>query len=419
MSTKLRELREKRDALVEKQVKEYKALSEMDHGNDAHTAARDSVRKITAEVNDLSQTIDVMAGAEEAARKQTVADAKREEVATRSGKSDPWLSSMVDPNTNEVPDFPTLARKMLAASKGQTTMHVGGDMRAVTRKAVHTTTAADNAGQVPEYTVQPGYYPIAQEDPEVIDVIPQGVTEQSTVAYTEETEYDNNAQERNENAAYPESNYKREKKTSPVRLIGHRVTVTDEELEDVPVFESYLRGNLTDGIRRRLNTQIIKGNGTAPNLAGIVGHTYTPAILTIAQPAANSSTALAIHSAMAKVRAEGFRRPTHVFIHPTDWDRVRTSEYSGIFPFGPPTAAGIERLWGMTVVQTTDLTVKTALVGVMAEDSIALYVRRGIEVQTGYNEDDLEMGRITIRAGARYALVIRRPRSFSTVTALK
>ena len=122
---------------------------------------------------------------------------------------------------------------------------------------------------------------------------------------------------------------------------------------------------------------------------------------------------------LAKIRAEGFRRPTHVFIHPTDWDRVRTQDYSGIFPFGPPTAAGVERLWGLRVVQTTDLTVKTALVGTMNLDSIGLFVRRGIQIVAGYNADDLAMGRITIRAGGRYALPLIRPKSFCTVTALK
>ena len=254
MSTKLRELREKRDALVEKQAKEYDELSKLDHGADGHTQRRDSVKALTAEIGDLSDTIDVMAKMEELRKADSVKDAKREE-AERAGRStDPW-GDVSDPTANALPNFAKIARGMLAkaiggdpsASTGMMVKNLPGDGRAF--KATHTTTAANAAGQVPDVALTiPGFFEFAREEPEVIDVVPTAETSQSAVAYIEETDYDNNAEERNENAEYVESNYKRARKSSPVRVIGHRVEVTDELLEDIPAFETYV--NSAAGSRR-------------------------------------------------------------------------------------------------------------------------------------------------------------------------
>jgi hypothetical protein len=47
-----------------------------------------------------------------------------------------------------------------------------------------------------------------------------------------------------------------------------------------------------------------------------------------------------------------------------------------------------------------------------------LYIRRGLEVQVGYVNDDFTKGKQTVRAGIRCALVIYRGAAYSTVTGI-
>jgi len=57
-------------------------------------------------------------------------------------------------------------------------------------------------------------------------------------------------------------------------------------------------------------------------------------------------------------------------------------------------------------------------VGDFSPAMLALYIRRGLEVQVGYVNTDLTDGKQTVRAGIRAALVVYRGAAFSTVTGI-
>jgi len=248
---------------------------------------------------------------------------------------------------------------------------------------------------------------------QVIDVVPSGQTGQAAVLYMEETTRTHNAAEVAEGGAYAESEFVLEEKNEPVRKIGDSVPVSDEQLDDVAMAQSYLDQRLRFGVRQRLDGQILNGDGTAPNLEGVLNRTGLQTQAKGTDPIPD-----AVHKAMTKVRVTGRAQPGAVMFHSNDWQKVRLLRTSdGIYIWGSPSEAGPARIWGLPVVQTEALTEGTALTGDFANFS-QLFERRGLEVSMGFVGSQFTQGMQTMRADMRVALAVYRPAAFCEVTGL-
>ncbi|MDX3101744.1 phage major capsid protein [Nonomuraea angiospora] len=250
--------------------------------------------------------------------------------------------------------------------------------------------------------------------PHIADLIPQTTTGQAAVVYMEETVYQNSAAEVNEGDQFPEAALKLEEKSSPVRKIAVYLPVTDELFEDEPRAESYVQNRLPFMIRQRLDLQILRGNGTAPNL---VGTQNVAGILS--QPLGGDPVPDALYKAMRRIRDTGFAEPSVVFITPAKWEPVRLLRTSdGVYIWGHPSAVGPMTIWGVPVVETVAAPPTSALLGDYANFA-ELSVRRGIDVQVSNSHDDFFIrGKLAIRADIRCALIHYRPSAFAEVTGL-
>jgi len=249
---------------------------------------------------------------------------------------------------------------------------------------------------------------------QVTDIIPPNTTNQQAVVYMEETTYNNTAAETAEGGTFPEAQLALTEQTSPVRKIAVWIPVTDEQLEDVNQVRGYLGNRLPFMLRQRLDSQILNGNGTAPNLRGFLN---VVGIQTQAKGADPSPDA--IYKAMVKVRVTGRAVPSATIIHPTDWQNIRLLRTAdGIYIWGSPSEAGPERIWGLPIVQADALPVGTALVGDYSNYT-ELTMRRGIDVQVSNSHDVFFIsGKQAVRADMRVALVVYRPTALCSVTGL-
>lgn len=270
------------------------------------------------------------------------------------------------------------------------------------------------AGWAPESTRTGRVVPYAVAPLEVIDIIPTTGTGQAAVIYMEETTYTQAAAETAEGGAYGESEFALTERTSPVRKIAHFIPVTDEQLEDEPQVSGYLDNRMRFGIRQRTNTQILVGDGTAPNLEGILNRTGIQTQAKGTDPVPD-----AIYKAMTKIRVTGQAIPSHTIMHPNDWQDVRLLRTTdGIYIWGSPSEAGPERIWGLPVVQEQALTENTGLVGDFPNFA-ELAIRRGIEVKVSDSHSDYFVkGKQAIRADYRAALQVYRAAAFCTVTGI-
>lgn len=281
----------------------------------------------------------------------------------------------------------------------------------VSLKSLFSTTAGwapetTRTGRIEEYPTRPA--------PHVADLIPQTTTGQAAVVYMEETVFDNTAAETGEGDQFPEASLKLEEKTSPVRKIPVFLAVTDELFEDEPRAEGYVQNRLPFMIRQRLDLQILRGNGTAPNLVGtenVVG--------ILSQALAGDPVTDALYKAMRRIRDTGFAEPSAVFITPAKWEPVRLLRTAdGIYIWGHPSMPGPMTIWGVPVTETTAAPATKALLGDYANFS-ELAVRRGIDVQVSNSHGDLFIrGQLAIRADLRVAMVHYRPSAFAEVTGL-
>jgi len=273
-----------------------------------------------------------------------------------------------------------------------------------------------SAGFDPEETRTGKIVDNAQRPVQVMtaDLIPQTTTGQSAVTYMEETTFTNNAAEAAEGGTYGEAALALTEQSSVVRKVAVFLPVTDEQLEDEPQARGYIDNRLPFMIRQRLDSQLLVGNGTAPNLRGILN---VVGIQTQAKGA--DPTPDAVYKAMTKVRVTGQALPDAVVFHPNDWQDVRLLRTAdGLYIWGNPSDAGVERIWGLRVVQAQAQTENTALVGDFANFS-ELAVRRGIDVQVSNSHSTYFIeGKQALRADIRVALVVYRPAAFATVTGI-
>lgn len=258
---------------------------------------------------------------------------------------------------------------------------------------------------------QVGIRPSAQEERAVADLMLSGTTTAQKVTYFEETTFTNAAAETDEAAAKPESALDFTLREDMVRKIATWVPVTDEMMEDVPTFESYLRARLAFMVRQREELQLLRGDGAGQNILGVYNRTGVQTVTGVGM-----STIDSILRAIVEIQKDAFVEPTAMAIHPLDWWDVRTSKDSnGQYLLGPATQdPDTARPWGLQVRVTTNALENTALVG--AFNQAQVFRRTGIAIAISTeNEDYFIKNKLAVRAEERLALAVYRPAAFCKV----
>jgi HK97 family phage major capsid protein len=252
----------------------------------------------------------------------------------------------------------------------------------------------------------------------VLDLYPQYPTGSDTIKYMKETTFTNNAAEAAEEGTYGEGALALTQTSDEVEKVAVWLPVTDEQLEDVAGIGQYVNDRLTYMLRARIDSQLLVGDGTSPNIWGA-------SVLSGVQTQAKGTdpTPDAVFKAMTKVRGTtagtGFAEPSAITMHPNDWQAIRLLRTAdGIYIFGSPTETGPDMLWGVPVVVTSAMTEGTGLVGDWAGYS-AVFMKRGITFKVTDSHASLFITGIqAIRADVRLASVYFRDSAFCTVTGI-
>jgi HK97 family phage major capsid protein len=248
--------------------------------------------------------------------------------------------------------------------------------------------------------------------PMVQQLIPSSTTNAPAVPYLEETTATNAAAAVAEGAAKPEATLLFTDRTAPVRKIAVALPVTDEALDDAPGLQGYIDNRLSQFLRLEWERQLLAGNGTPPNLTGILA---TGGIQTQAKGA--DPTPDAVYKAMQKIRTVAYLEPSAVVMHPDDWTDIRLLRSTdGHYLFGDPGLAGEERLFSLPVRQTTAMTANTALVGAFDQAS-QQFIRQGVSfsMSTEHSTFFIE-NKVMLLVEMRLAHPVFRPAGYCTVT---
>lgn len=268
----------------------------------------------------------------------------------------------------------------------------------------------------------PGMMPVLREAPtRVSDLVTVVGTNANTVEWVRMTGFTNNAAEVAEATATagssgtkPESAMALTVENTTLQNIAHWIPATRQSLQDMPQLQGMVDELLPDGVRRRVNSQVINGDAVAPNLRGILNTAG------IGTQALGADTRLdAIFKAITTIRL-AFGEPNAILMHPSDWqDIALLKDSQGYYMAGSPWSGDLAqgRIFGLRVIVDTNIAAGTALVGDYA--SVVLYVNGGIAVYTTDSHSDFFIRNIIVfLAEGRFGVAVPRPSWFVQVTGI-
>jgi len=293
-------------------------------------------------------------------------------------------------------------------------------------------TTLNTTGYPPESLRAPGILETALRDPNaVIGLFDQIQTDQNAFVYLEETTFTNNAGEIAESGDISSANESAlafTERTESIRKIATFLPVTDELLADVSGIQGYVNSRLTTMMRLRMDNQLLNGNGSAPNLTGVLNKSgintfaygsYSGELRKIGQ----------IYQAITEIRKDAFVEPDSIVMHPSDWYDIVTStnavETSGarnplFVVAGGFGADAAPTIWGLKVVPSTAIAEGTMLVGKFGGgDAAQIITRQGVDLAVSDSHSDFfAKNQLAIRLTMRMGFVVYKPTAFCSITAM-
>jgi len=296
-------------------------------------------------------------------------------------------------------------------------------------------TTLNTTGYPPESLRAPGILETALRDPNaVIGLFDQITTDQNAYVYLEETTFTNNAGEIAESGDISSANEGAlafTERTESIRKIATFLPVTDELLADVSGIQGYVNSRLTTMMRLRMDNQLLNGDGSAPNLTGVLNKSgintfdyssYSGELNRLGQ----------VYQAITEIRKDSFVEPDSVIMHPSDWYQIVTAvtDQAGTTSAGLASknplivAAGgfggdvAAKLWGLNVVPSTAIAEGTALVGKFGGgDAAQIVMRQGVDLAVSDSHSDFfAKNQLAIRLTMRMGFVVYKPTAFCSIT---
>lgn len=254
----------------------------------------------------------------------------------------------------------------------------------------------------------------------LLDVITIGSTDTDTIEWAIEQTPTDAAAETPYGTAVPEASYAWDKTSTTVRRLGHFVPATKGALADGAQLRTLLENRLVRGVRARVESQVLSGDGTGENLKGITNTSGIGALdaATSNAGAAEVSRFDALHKAITKIRiaTEG-DEPSVVAMSPGDFETILLEkDANGNFRHGRPISEGpLQTIWGLVPVVSTLIPDGTPLVGDFSQAT--LFVREGVSVAASDSHSDFFLkGLVAILAEMRAAFAVLQPKAFCQVS---
>lgn len=232
-------------------------------------------------------------------------------------------------------------------------------------------------------------------------VIPTIRVTSNAVNHLRENAWTNNAREVTQAQAKPESSLTFTTKNFVIETVAHWLKITEQLAADAPAVVDYVNRRLRHGLAAKIEAQIVAGDGTSPNLAGLTDSgNYTAYSLA----ASGDNLHDAANKAKYAMWAATGEAPDTVVVNPADWgaeERAREGS-SGMYLFGGLTMAG------MQVVMSTSVSSGNILV-MNVNQGVVIFERQGATVEIGRTGSDFTSNLLTIRAEERLALAVLRP----------
>jgi hypothetical protein len=232
-------------------------------------------------------------------------------------------------------------------------------------------------------------------------------TTAGAVQVVRKTSYTSSAAAVAEGALKPEASAAVDVTPRPVEKIAVWIKTSKETYDDLPALIGEIESELMGDVNLEEERQLLKGNGTSPNLTGI----YPAAPAMTALPGGTSYIDQ-IGAGLGRLISLGYA-PNGIVVNGEDWHAAKMSKMStGEYLFGNPSQAVGDRLWGLRVVTSSHLATTEWIAGDFQRGA-ELHERESVGVSVAMmDQDDFIRNLVTLLAELREVLVIKQAAAF-------
>lgn len=258
---------------------------------------------------------------------------------------------------------------------------------------------------------KPGVVAGAAQPLTLEDFLPSLPTLSNAIEFTRELAFTNNAAEVAEAGAKAESAITFELVSMPISTVAHWVRISKQLAADAPALAAYINSRMAYGVDRRVETQLGSGNGTAPNISGLLdAGNYTAHGYAAADLGATLPKLVLIRKLIADCWANGYPADA-ILLNPADWATIEIELLTTAATQARVNtdAMGNTRLFGVPVIQSLGITADNILVGSFGQ-AATVHNRQGVTVELSESDaSNFTTNLVTVRAERRLALTVDRP----------
>ena len=241
--------------------------------------------------------------------------------------------------------------------------------------------------------------------------LPSVNTVSNAIEFTKENAFTNNAAEAAEGASKAESALTWTLVNMPVSTVAHWIKISRQLASDNVALAAYVNTRMRYGVDRKVETQLVAGDGIAPNISGILDSgNFTAHGFADGDLGSTLKKLVLIRKIIAASAAAGFPADG-ILLNPADWaaieiDLLTTAAGQTLYSV---TDGGQPRLFGVPVIQSVGMTADQVAVGAFGQ-AYMIHNREGVTVEMSDSDsDNFTKNLITIRAERRLALATERP----------
>ena len=353
-----------------------------------------------------------------------------------NGKAEESLKSEISNLTNKfnerLDQMEVANKKNLEAKSNENLTFKGGLLKSINDGAIENivkgnsrsasftvkadmTTGADFTGEVIPADRVAGYKFDPTRPVHIRQLIPQGSTSSDVIRFVKESGYSNGSATAAEGATLAQSDFDFTASDSNVRKIGTYFRISEEMLADTPQLTSYISARAPEKLLNVEDNQVLSGNGTAPNLSGIItdaadfdvssGGAFYQSV-----EAANEFDVLV--ASLNQLALSNYQA-SYILLHPTDFHKIlllkdsqnnylKDQVYSGLQP----------NFMGVPVIINNAISAGSFLCGNFNVGT-QLWIRDNVNVEF-FREDGTNVrdGFVTVRVSERIALTNYLPNAF-------
>lgn len=353
-----------------------------------------------------------------------------------NGKAEESLKSEISNLTNKfnerLDQMEVANKKNLEAKSNENLTFKGGLLKSINDGAIENivkgnsrsasftvkadmTTGADFTGEVIPADRVAGYKFDPTRPVHIRQLIPQGSTSSDVIRFVKESGYSNGSATAAEGATLAQSDFDMTASDSNVRKIGTYFRISEEMLADTPQLTSYISARAPEKLLNVEDNQVLSGNGTAPNLSGIItdaadfdvssGGAFYQSV-----EAANEFDVLV--ASLNQLALSNYQA-SYILLHPTDFHKIlllkdsqnnylKDQVYSGLQP----------NFMGVPVIINNAISAGSFLCGNFNVGT-QLWIRDNVNVEF-FREDGTNVrdGFVTVRVSERIALTNYLPNAF-------